>query len=413
MTLARAVVLALLLAFAPVTTVRAQADPLQEANQLFRQGQLDRAMERVNNFLSSHPKDARGRFLKGLIFTEQNKPDDAIKVFAELSQDYPELPEPYNNLAVLYASQGAYDKARNALESAIRTHPSYATAHENLGDIYAKMASQAYDKALQLDRSNQAAQTKLNLIKELFSQGTRAPEKVSAATSDAAPAPAKSVPPQSSTPATPASAPAAAASAPAAAAPATPAPQTAVATAAATVPATPTPAAPSSTPATTGAKASTAATPQPAPAAPAKPSAAATSPEAAVPSSKPVPADQKAEVPSAPASDEVMGSVNAWAKAWSSNDVRGYLASYAPDFQTPHKMSRSAWEAERKSRVAKPRKIDVEVASAKITFDGKNHAIVSFKQHYRSGAINVSSSKTLVMVKNGDKWLIQQERAGS
>jgi murein L,D-transpeptidase YafK len=132
-----------------------------------------------------------------------------------------------------------------------------------------------------------------------------------------------------------------------------------------------------------------------------------------VPSSKPVPADQKAEVPSAPASDEVMRSVNAWAKAWSSNDVRGYLASYAPDFQTPHKMSRSAWEAERKSRVAKPRKIDVEVASPKITFDGKNHAIVSFKQHYRSGAINVSSSKTLVMVKNGDKWLIQQERAGS
>ena len=211
MTLARAVVVALLLAFAPVTTVRAQADPLQEANQLFRQGQLDRAMERVNNFLSSHPKDARGRFLKGLILTEQNKPDDAIKVFAELSQDYPELPEPYNNLAVLYASQGVYDKARNALESAIRTHPSYATAHENLGDIYAKMASQAYDKALQLDRSNQAAQTKLNLIKELFSQGTRAPEKVSAATSDAAPAPAKSGPPQSSTPATPPSAPAAAA----------------------------------------------------------------------------------------------------------------------------------------------------------------------------------------------------------
>src|SRR6476469_6702719 len=189
MTLARAVVVALLLAFAPVTTVRAQADPLQEANQLFRQGQLDRAMERVNNFLSSHPKDARGRFLKGLILTEQNKPDDAIKVFAELSQDYPELPEPYNNLAVLYASQGQYDKARNSLEMAIRTHPSYATAHENLGDIYAKMASQAYDKALQLDRSNQAAQSKLNLIKDLFSQGPRPQAKVSVAKAETTPTP--------------------------------------------------------------------------------------------------------------------------------------------------------------------------------------------------------------------------------
>ena len=70
-------------------------------------------MERVNGYLASRPKDARGRFLKGLILTEQNKPNEAIKVFTDLSQDYPELPEPYNNLAVLYASQGQYDKARN------------------------------------------------------------------------------------------------------------------------------------------------------------------------------------------------------------------------------------------------------------------------------------------------------------
>ena len=86
-----------------------------------------------------------------MILTEQNKTDDAIKVFTELTEDYPELPEPYNNLAVLYATQGEYDKARKALEMAIRTHPSYAIAHENLGDIYATLASQAYDKALQLD----------------------------------------------------------------------------------------------------------------------------------------------------------------------------------------------------------------------------------------------------------------------
>src|SRR5438105_8568377 len=171
------------------TAAWSQTDPLQDANQLFRQGQFDRAMERVNSYLSSRPKDARGRFLKGLILTEQNKPNDAIRVFTELSQDYPELPEPYNNLAVLYASQGQYDKARNSLEMAIRTHPSYATAHENLGDIYAKMASQAYDKALQLDRGNQAAASKLALIKDLFSQTPRPQGKVQVAKADTAPAP--------------------------------------------------------------------------------------------------------------------------------------------------------------------------------------------------------------------------------
>jgi tetratricopeptide (TPR) repeat protein len=83
------------------------------------------------------------------------------------------LPEPYNNLAVLYASQGQYDNARAALEMAIRTNPSYATAHENLGDVYAKLASQAYSKALQLDSSNTGVQPKLALIGGVFALGAK------------------------------------------------------------------------------------------------------------------------------------------------------------------------------------------------------------------------------------------------
>ncbi len=178
--------------------VVAQSDDYQEASRLFRAGQQAQALERVDNFLKGNPKDARARFLKGLILTEQNKPADAIKLFTSLTEDFPELPEPYNNLAVLHASQGQYDKARAALEMAIRTHPSYATAHENLGDIYAKMASQAYDKALQLDKSNAAAQTKLELIKELFSSGARgakpAPGKAETGTKAAPAAVASSAP---------------------------------------------------------------------------------------------------------------------------------------------------------------------------------------------------------------------------
>ena len=77
------------------------------------------------------------------------------------------MPEPYNNLAVIYAGQGQYDKARQSLEQSIRTHPSYATAYENLGDVYAKLASQAYGKALQLDAANSGAQNKLSLVREL------------------------------------------------------------------------------------------------------------------------------------------------------------------------------------------------------------------------------------------------------
>ena len=145
----------------------ALADDVQDASKLLKSGQPQQALERVNKVLAAKPKDAQARFLKGLIFAEQGNTKDAIDVFLALTKDYPELPEPYNNLAVIYASQGQYDKARGALEQSIRTHPSYATAYENLGDVYAKLASQAYDKALQIDSSNPAAKNKLALVREL------------------------------------------------------------------------------------------------------------------------------------------------------------------------------------------------------------------------------------------------------
>ncbi len=97
-----------------------------------------------------------------------NQLDKAEKIFLQLTREHPELPEPYNNLAVIYAAQGKYENARLALQEAINTHPSYATAHENIGDIYAKMASQAYNQALHLDKGNETAREKLSLIGELF-----------------------------------------------------------------------------------------------------------------------------------------------------------------------------------------------------------------------------------------------------
>lgn len=154
----------------------AYADDIEDATQMFKQGQHGLALSKVNGYLVQKPKDAQARFLKGLILTEQGQTTDAIKMFSALTEDYPELPEPYNNLAVLFAGQGQYDKAKLALEMAIRTHPSYATAHENLGDIYAKMASQAYGRALQLDRDNAATQTKLAMIQDLFGDAKRAKE---------------------------------------------------------------------------------------------------------------------------------------------------------------------------------------------------------------------------------------------
>src|SRR4051812_46008264 len=170
----------------------APTDDLRDAQKLYGQGKIQPALDKVDTFLKAQPRDPQGRFLKGLLLTEQHRTDDAIKVFTGLTEDYPELPEPYNNLAVLYASQGNYDKAKSALELAIHTHPSYATAHENLGDIYAQLASRAYDRALQLDKSNTTAQVKLAMLKDIFS-----PQKsASAGTPRETPKPAPSSPPK-------------------------------------------------------------------------------------------------------------------------------------------------------------------------------------------------------------------------
>jgi len=330
------------------------ADEIQDANKLFKQGQNSQALEKVNAFLVGKPKDAQARFLKGLIVNEQGNIAEAIKIFSDLTDDYPELPEPYNNLAVLYASQGQYEKAKVALEMAIRTHPSYATAHENLGDIYAKMASQAYDRALQLDKSNTSTQTKLALIRDLFSKGPRGSKTAPAVTTAVATAPATG---------------AAVAAAPATSLPITPAPAAPVAT---------------------------------------RPVVA---PVAAVPAVAPAPA-KAAAAPAADVSAEVLKATRDWAAAWSAKNSKKYLSFYAREFQTPEGEDRGMWESQRKERIAKPKSIHVEALDAKVKTVDAEHASVSFKQSYRASHLKVSTSKTLVWVKTGGHWQIVEERSG-
>ena len=131
----------------------AAVDEMAEISRLVQSGQLAEAMKRVDAGLTAKPGEARLRFNKGIILAQQNKPTEAITVLLKLTEDYPDLPEPYNNLAVLYAANGQYESARIALDKAIASNPGYGMAFENLGDVYAELASQAYEKAAKLDGS--------------------------------------------------------------------------------------------------------------------------------------------------------------------------------------------------------------------------------------------------------------------
>jgi tetratricopeptide (TPR) repeat protein len=349
-------VLALLLAALLAAISPVYADDVEDAAKLLKSGQHQQALERVNKVLAAKPRDARARFLKGLIFAEQGNAKDATDVFLALTKEFPNLPEPYNNLAVIYASQGQYDKARGALEQSIRTHPSYATAYENLGDVYAKLASQAYDKALQFDSANPAAKNKLALVRELVGGSTAKPVVVAEA--PAAPAaPAAPVAPKE------------AAKAPAVVA--------------------------ASEPAKPAASKEPAKAPVVAAVEPAKPAA---------------------EKPAAPKAGgaEILETVNAWARAWSAKDVDRYLAFYGKDFKTPGGEARADWEKARRQRISAPKSITVSVEAAKVNVGADGLATVTFRQGYRSDVVKAANTtKTLVLARADGRWLIQQERVGN
>ncbi len=332
---------------------------LQDINRLLKAGQTQQALDRVNTYLSTKPKDAVGRFMRGLAQAELGKTNDAIMTFQSLTEDYPELPEPYNNLAVLYSSKGQFEKARVALELAIQTHPSYSTAHENLGDIYAKLASQAYDRALQLDKGNGTVATKLNLVRDLFSTNPKA-NTAPRAMASAASLPAATPPP-------PVIANGVAATAK------SPPP----AVAAATVP-----------PAVAAAPAATKAPAAPAPATPAP---------------APVAADNNAEV---------LAVVNKWAKDWASRNPDGYLAAYSPNFKPEDGVSRATWSAARRERITTPRKIKVELLGTSVQMVSATEARVTFRQAYSSDTLQTRSRKTLTLAREGSRWLITRERVG-
>lgn len=330
----------------------AHAEDYSDITQLLKTGKAAEALVKADQRLAATPRDPQLRFLRGVAQADSGKQGEAITTFTKLTEEYPELPEPYNNLAVLYANQNQLDKARTALEMAIRTNPSYATAHENLGDIYAKLASQAYNKALQLDATSaNSVKPKLALIRELFSADAASKSGRPAA---AAPSPAVVT--------TQRPAPAAAPAAPAPAVAAAPAPALA---------ATPAAAAPAPTPA-----------PAPAPAAASDASTQA-----------------------------VTAAVQAWAAAWAAKDMKSYLGAYDKSFDPPGNQNRSAWEKEREARIVGKSKISVKLSDIAVSVQG-DKATARFRQAYSADALNVTSRKTLDLVNSNGRWTIVRESTG-
>lgn len=345
-----------------ITSVEAGTEQIQ---QLIKQGAFAKALVIVEEQLSKNSGEIQVLFLKGLILAKMDRLQEAEAVFIKLTEEYPELPEPYNNLAVIYAATGDYDKAEQALRKAINTHPSYATAHENLGDIYAKMASQAYNNALKLDAENKETKEKLALISNLIP----APEPV---TPQAVAATQKSL-----------------------------VPQTGVETSSLAI---------SQTKNTTESDTELARV---------DPDKTDSTEADSVPVAEPTlvkfdpqptaiiqpPADKRA------ASKQVAAAVNKWVNAWSAKDVANYVDSYSDKFVPPDGLNRAQWEAQRQVRLSKPRFIKVTLEEMKVEILSEDMAMVRFTQNYHSDNYQDRVNKRLLMNNSGGEWLISSEES--
>ena len=107
--------------------------------------------------------------------------------------------------------------------------------------------------------------------------------------------------------------------------------------------------------------------------------------------------------------DGVTTAVFGWARAWSAQDVEGYLSAYAPEFVPSKGLSRTAWVKQRRQRVSAPERISVEVIDPKAESTGANTARVRFKQVYESNTYSDSTNKVLELKKVAGRWLIVRE----
>ncbi len=141
-----------------------QTDAHDEARKLLRQAQYAGATVWINKSLATNPRDPQMLFWRAFIFERQGQADAALPIYLALTQDYPELAEPFNNLGVLYAARGDYERAKQSFDLALRDNPSYAVAHENLGDVLVHMARQSYEQALKNDPKMRTPVQKIKLL---------------------------------------------------------------------------------------------------------------------------------------------------------------------------------------------------------------------------------------------------------
>ena len=149
----------------------ATADVLSDVQTLMARGDLPAALRTADAAAKANPRDAQARFLHAVVLMELQRQDEALAAFMQFSQEYPELPEPYNNIALLHVRAGRLELARQALETALRNDPGHRAARANLGEVYLMLAVQAWEHAASTGPLDPRLMRKLDAARSLVATG--------------------------------------------------------------------------------------------------------------------------------------------------------------------------------------------------------------------------------------------------
>lgn len=334
----------------------ANANSLQQIQQDLKANRYAQAAASAKALLKQQPDDLQLHFITALALQKNAQPEQAIRHYQAIIADHPKLPEPRNNLAIIYLQQGQYDQAIDLLIESLNTHPAYATAWKNLNNIYQGLASEAYRKALSDDNDTRSMlhTIQLSALDTLTVQPLKQPLTIATAPRESAP-----LPPAQSKAVKPSTA----------------------------------------EPSITKTPIKIAAAPKPVAAPAPKPKPTLTT------ATKPQVVNNTVKIPT---EKQLISILNRWASAWRDQEFDQYVTAYTTDYKGRYR-NHQQWVKERRKRVIRADRITLELSQFQVKSLSAQRAIINFQQRYQSATYRDKVVKRIHLVNQDGQWKIARE----
>lgn len=130
----------------------------------------DAALALIAEGLKANPHSAELRFQRCVVYERMGDRERAKNALEQFIRTYPEIPEPYNNLAGIYSREGNLTRAEDLLVQAVALRPDFALAHTNLGNLYLAKAKNAYNTAIKTGGDKQKLKNRVEAVDKILAE---------------------------------------------------------------------------------------------------------------------------------------------------------------------------------------------------------------------------------------------------